>query len=322
MRVFVAGATGVVGRHLVPLLLDAEHEVIAAGRSAEKLERLERLGARPAAVNLFDAGALCRAIAGADAIVNLATAVPAPGPAILLRRSWRAMDRIRSEASRILVDAALAVGSVGRLVQESFAPIYDAAGDRWVDESSPVRPAAYNRSVLDAEAAAERFTRAGGTGVVLRFGFFYGPGDPTTITLIEAVRRGWFPLFGVPEAYGAWIAQEDAAGAAAAALGIPAGIYNVVDDEPRRRRELADAIARRLGVRPPRFLPAVVTRMSGQVAATVARSLRISNRKLRDASRWVPRYRDVVEGFAGVIDEIRAGEQRRLSGPARSDSAA
>jgi nucleoside-diphosphate-sugar epimerase len=301
MRIFVAGATGVVGRRAVPLLLEAGHEVTAAGRNRDRLEALARLGARAEAVDLFDPAAVRRAVEGAEAIVNLATAVPRPGPGMLLRRSWRPMDRVRREVSRNLVDAALAGGTVRRVIQESFAPVYVDAGDRWVDESFPVRAAAYNRSVLEAESQAERLSGAGRAGVILRLGLFYGPDDAATATLIDAVRKGLFPLFGRPEAYASWTAFEDTAAAVVAALAVPAGIYNVVEDEPMRRRDLADGIARLLGVRPPRFLPAWTIPIGGVVGPTIARSLRISNRKLREASGWAPRYRTALSGFAAVI---------------------
>ncbi|HET8622588.1 MAG TPA: NAD(P)-dependent oxidoreductase [Gemmatimonadales bacterium] len=296
MHVFVTGATGVVGRRVVPLLLHAGHQVTAAGRNPNKLRRLQDQGIRAEAVNLFDLAAVGRAVAGAEAIVNLATAVPPPGPRMFLPWAWRPMDRVRRKVSRNLVDAALAGETVERIVQESFAPIYADAGDTWVDETAPVRPARYNRSVLAAEDSADRFTRAGRVGVVLRFGLFYGPDDTATAALLDAVRRGWFPLPGRPQAYLSWISHDDAASAVVAALGVPAGIYNVVESAPRRRRDTADTIARRLGVRPPRFLPTWATSVAGVVGATMAKSLRISNRKLREASGWAPR--------SGAVEEL------------------
>ena len=84
------------------------------------------------------------------------------------------------------------------------------AGDQWVDETFPVSPSRYNRSVLDAEANAGRFAERGGRGVVLRFGWFYGPDDPMTDALLQGVRRGWFPFFGSPEGYASWLAHDDA----------------------------------------------------------------------------------------------------------------
>jgi nucleoside-diphosphate-sugar epimerase len=300
MRVFVTGATGVLGRRAVPRLLELGHEVTAVGRTVEKRRALERSGARAVDVDLFDPAAVRRALEGAEAVCNLATAVP-PGFRSFLPWAWRPTDRIRREVSRHLVDGALAGDSVRRLVQEAFAPIYVDRGDEWVDESSPVRPGRYNRSVLDAEAQATRFTGAGRVGVVLRFGLLYGPGDEITGTLTDAIRRGWSPLLGRPEGYSSWVTQDDAAAAVVAALEAPAGIYNVVDDLPLRRRELAGEIARLVGVRPPRFLPAWMALLGGSVGRTIARSLRISNRALREATGWRPHYRTAVDGFAAAI---------------------
>ena len=168
-------------------------------------------------------------------------------------------------------------------------------------ESAPVRPADYNRSVLEAESQAERFSREGRVGVVLRFGLFYGPEDPPTGQLVDAVRRGWFPLPGRPEAYISWIAHDDAASAVVAALGVPAGTYNVVDDEPLRRRVLGEGIAGLLGVRPPRFLPGWLAPLAGAVGETMARSLRISNRKMKEAGGWQPRYGTIRDELADLI---------------------
>jgi 2-alkyl-3-oxoalkanoate reductase len=307
MRIFVAGATGVLGSRAVPLMVEAGHAVTAVGRTPEKRTLLERLGARGVEVDLFDAPAVRRAVEGADAICNLATAVAPSGFRSFLPWSWRAMDRIRRQVSANLVDAALAGGTVQRVIQESFAPIYADAGDAWVDESSVVRPSRYNRTALDAEASAERFTRAGRTGVVLRFALLYGPGDAVALQIVDGVRRGLFPMFGPPGAYSSWSAHQDAASAVVAALGVPAGVYNVVEDEPMRRRDLANGIAGLLGVRPPRMLPRWTARLGGSVGEMLVRSLRISNRKLRNASGWAPRYRTTLDGFEAVIAQRRTG---------------
>jgi nucleoside-diphosphate-sugar epimerase len=288
---------------VVPLLVAGGHEVTGVARSPEKRAQLERQGARPAEVDLFDAGAVNRAVQGAEAIVNIATAVPR-GFLVFLPLAWRPMARVRRHVSANLVSAALAGETARCFVQESFAPIYVDAGDAWVDESSAVRPSDYNRSALDAEAQAERFTRAGRAGVSLRFGMFYGVGDPATLQMLDTVRRGWFPLFGRPEGYTTWVSHEDAATAVVAALAVPAGIYNVVESEPLRRRELADGIARLLNVRPPRFFPSWTRRLAGSVGDAIGRSLRISNRKLRNASGWEPRYRTSLDGLTAVVAAV------------------
>jgi 2-alkyl-3-oxoalkanoate reductase len=311
MRIFLTGATGVIGQRVVPALVMLGHQVTAVGRTEEKRAGLRAMGAEAVAVDLFNAVAVQRAVAGHEAICNLATAVPTSLVRIFLPSAWREMDRVRREISANLVAAALANDNVHTLIQESFAPIYPDSGDAWIDETSPVRPARYNRSVLDAEAQAERFSRAGRTGIVLRFAGFYGAGDPFTRQMIDSIRRGWSPLLGRPDGFCSWVAHDDAATAVVAALGVPAGVYNVVEDDPMRRRDLANGMAELLGVQPPRFLPAAMARMAGPVGETLARSLRLSNRKLRAVSEWRPCYRTPIAGLRAIL-----GEESGLTRPA------
>jgi nucleoside-diphosphate-sugar epimerase len=306
-RILVTGATGVIGKLVVPQLVALGHEVTGVARTPDKRRRLEESGARAVELDLFDPAQVRQAVSGAEVIVNLATAVPR-GMRMFLRSGWRSMDRIRREVSANLVGAALAGATVQRLIQESFAPVYADRGDEWIDETAPVAPARYNRSTLDAEAAADRFTRAGRTGVVLRFGFFYGPDDPPTRQIVDSVRKGWFPLLGRPDAYTSWVRHEDAASAVVAALNLPAGVYNVVEDEPPTRRELAASLAQVLGVKPPRLLPAWLAPLAGTVGGTMARSLRISNARLKNTGRWAAQYRTMV---AGIADIVRASHSSR-----------
>ncbi|HEU0299086.1 MAG TPA: NAD(P)-dependent oxidoreductase [Longimicrobium sp.] len=305
MKVFVTGATGVVGRRVVPLLVQAGHEVTAVARTPEKAAAIERSGARPVTVDLFDADGVRRAVAGHDAVVNLATHIPRTVTRMLLPGAWRENDRIRREASAILVDAAMA-GGVPRFVQESFAPMYPARGDEWIDEAVPPRPVRYNRSTLDAEQSASRFTQAGGIGVILRFAGFYGPDASHIPDLIRFAKRGMAPLPGPAHAYYSSLWLDDAATAAVAALGVPAGTYNVADDDPVRRREFADVVAAGLGVPPPRMQPAWMTRLMGSAGELFSRSVRVSNRKLREASGWAPRYPSIREGWPALLAGMRA----------------
>jgi nucleoside-diphosphate-sugar epimerase len=302
MRIFVTGATGVVGRRVVPILSREGHEVIAVGRSPAKRALVERMGATPVELDLFDVRAVGEALAGCRAVCNLATHIP-QGARMFLPWAWRENDRLRRTASRILADAALERG-VERFVQESFAPIYAAGGERWLDEQSAVHPTPQARTVLDAEQAVDRFTQAGRSGVVLRFGAFYGPDSPQLIDLIRFVRRGWAPLPGSPYAYLSSVSHDDAARAVVAALAVPPGIYNVVDDQPMRHRDWADALADALGVPPPRLPPVWMGYLLGSVTRNLTRSLRISNTKLRTVSAWAPRHPSVSIGFAAVIADL------------------
>jgi nucleoside-diphosphate-sugar epimerase len=303
MKIFVTGATGVIGRRAVPLLIAAGHRVTAVGRTPEKRAALERLGAETAAVDLFDVGAVRAAVAGHEAVCNLATHIP-PSSRVFLPGAWRENDRIRSVASANLVEAALA-GGAERFIQESFGLIYPDRGDEWIDETVPLQPARYNRSVIDAERAAERFNQAGGTAVVLRFAGFYGPDSGMLLDLIKLVRKGWVPLPSSPEAFISSVSHDDAATAVVAALGVPAGVYNVVDDEPLRRREYFGSLAAALGVKPPKLPPAWMARLMGSLGEMLARSERISNRKLRAASGWAPKVPSVREGWRTIAEELR-----------------
>lgn len=305
MRVFVVGATGVLGRRVVPALLERGHAVTGVGRSADRLAAMARRGMSPAPISLFDVAAVRRAMDGHDAVINLATHVPANGR-MFLPGAWKEMDHVRRDGSAILADAAIAVGAK-RFVQESFALIYPDCGDRWITENTPPQAARYNRSVLDAEASAARVGAAGATAVALRFALLYGPGDAFASQVLSSVRRGWMPFLGRPDGYVSLVTQDDAAAAVVAALEVPAGIYNVVDDEPLTRAELADALAKMLGVKAPRLLPAWVAKLGGSLGETLARSERISNRKLATArgSGWSPDSSSAREGLLRVLDAER-----------------
>ncbi|MET0630562.1 MAG: NAD(P)H-binding protein [Xanthobacteraceae bacterium] len=298
MRIFLTGATGVIGRRALPLLIGAGHSVTAVVRRPQSHAELVRAGATLIEVDLFAADAVRKTVAGHDAVVNLATHMPA-GYRAFLPGAWAENDRIRRFASANLVDAAMAGGAT-RFIQESFAPVYPDRGDQWIDERTPIAPVRYNRTVADAERSAERFSGSGGTGVVLRFAMFYGPDSWFTRDLIGYVRRGWAPIPGVADAYTSLVSHEDAAAAVVAALGVPPGTYNVVDDEPLRRREFFDSLAGVLGVAPPRLPPPWLKYLFGSLGEMLARSLRISNRKLR-ACGWTPRYPSMREGWPAVV---------------------
>jgi len=311
MDIFIAGATGVMGRRAVPALIEAGHRVTAAGRNREKLEALAHLGARTVALDLFDPAAVRRAVAGHQAVVNLATGIP-PLARSFFPGAWRLNDHIRQEAAANLVDAALA-GGAQRYLQESFAPTYPDCGDEWIDERTPIQPAAYNRSVLDAEASAGRFNQAGQVGVVLRFASFYGPDSDFTRAMIQSARRGWLPIFGAPDGFFSSVAHDDAAAAVVAALDVPAGTYNVSDDLPLRRCEVAGALAAALNIAAPRLPPRWMAKLGGSLGETLARSLRISNHKLEAAGNWRPKYASLQEGLPAVVAALESAGPLKMA---------
>ncbi len=306
LKILVTGASGVVGRRLVPMLGRAGHRVIGISRNPKQRENLEKAGASAISADLFDPRSLRRAMAGCDAVINLATHMPSSTTGMLRRSAWKENDRVRSIGSSNLVDAALAEG-VGRFVQESFAPAYPDCGDRWIDEETPLDPISYNRTVVDAENAARRFTKAGRTGVVLRFAAFYGPDSRFLREAIEQVKHGRTVLPGPPGAFISSISHDDAAAAATASLAIPAGAYNVADDEPVTRRDYVDSLASTLGVPPPQPFSWWMKLLLGRLGAFLSRSERISNLKLKAASNWAPRYPSIREGWPSVVAALPEG---------------
>jgi nucleoside-diphosphate-sugar epimerase len=292
--IVITGATGVVGRCAVRELLARGHRVAGVTRSAPGRRLLERLGARAIEADVFDPSSLTVAFAGADAVVNLLTHIPS-ADRMATPGAWDENDRLRREASAAVARAAQAAGA-GRLVQESLAFIYADGGVAWLDEDAPVAGGGTTATALIAETnVMELFA---GDTVVLRFGFFIGPDSGLTRVNVENARAGISPSLGRREAYRPTVWLDDAAAAVAAALGAPAGIYNVADENPPTRAEIDAALAAVVGrdalrpamdEMPPVFEP-------------VARSQRVSSRRLREASGWVPRVRGGTDGWRLITE--------------------
>lgn len=303
MRIFVTGATGVIGRRALPLL-QQRHFVTAGVRDDSARARVPP-GVQTTVVDLFEPASLVGAMAGHDTVINLATHIPRAAWKMMFRRSWAENDRIRSIGVRNLVDAAIASG-VTRFIQESFAPAYPDRGDDWIDERTPLEPTSYNRSLIDAEAAIATFSAPTRVGVVLRFGAFYGPDAIQLQALIRAMRLGIAPLPGGPRGFISSVSHDDAATAVVAALGAIGSTYNVVDDEPVRRADYVESLASALHLRAPRLPPAWMTSLFGPTGFLLARSLRISNRKFRDATGWRPRFPNVRSAWPVILAEAPA----------------
>ncbi len=311
--VFVTGATGVLGRRAVPALVSAGHRVTAVARGAEKEDQLRAAGASPITVDLFDPTAVRAAVEGHDVVCHLATHIP-PTTRAWRAAAWATNDRLRREASRHLVDAALATGAE-RYVQESITFSYADGGDAWLDEGSPLAPNPVVASSLEAGAQADRFTAAGGTGVVLRFGLFYGPDSHHTTDTVAGVRRRFphFPL-GRP---GSWISSvhlDDTGTAVAAALMAPPGAWNVVDDEPVTRRHYLESLSAAMGRGPVPYPGAVLARVAGRRAEVLARSQRVSNRRFRAATGWAPKVASVDQGWPLVVAALEREERSCAAG--------
>jgi nucleoside-diphosphate-sugar epimerase len=288
MKIFLAGGTGVVGTRALPALVGGGHDVTAVARGEAKAELVRSLGGRPVTVDLFDSGAVAQAVMGHEVVVNLATSIPALSKAAW-GSAWETNERLRREASNHLVDAALVAGAV-RYVQESIAFAYVDNGDQWIDEDHPVDHVGPFNGARDAEAAAARFAGHGGAGVVLRFAQFYAPDSSHTKAFNATTRRRVNPFLGPPDGYTSFIHAEDAGSAVAATLQAMSGIYNIADDEPVIRAEAGRIVAEALGVKRPHALPKVVQAAMPASAKLLMRSLRVSNRRFKEATSWRPAH--------------------------------
>jgi nucleoside-diphosphate-sugar epimerase len=301
-KIFVAGATGALGRRAVRELVRAGHDVSGVARSDAKATLLRELGATAVRIDPFDAPALDGAVRGHDVVMNLATHIPSPAKAAF-PSAWKDNNRIRSVLSNLLVDTAIATGAE-RYVQESIAFAYGDHGDRWIDEDTSLDEPKLHSAVRDAEAAAARFTASGGVGVVLRFGMFYAADTAHTEFQVKTAQRGFTPMPGSQADYVSLINLDDAGAAVAAAMDVDAGIYNVVDDEPLTRGELADVFAQALGRKRLRTIPKAATAAAGAAMRMMARSHRVSNERFKKASGWEPRFGSGRDGLPVVIAEL------------------
>ena len=309
MKVFVAGASGAVGRPLVTQLVERGHQVTGMTRSGSKQDLLRELGVEPVVADALDPDAVARAVAEAEpeVIVHQLTAIGAFNPR-RMERDFASTNRLRTRGTDHLLAAGRAVG-VRRFVAQSFAPwVYARTGGEVKTEDDPLdtSPPAQVRTTLDAIKYLERaVTGADWTeGIALRYGGFYGPG--TSIGLnplgeqIEMIRERKFPLAGKGTGVWSFIHIEDAASATVEAVEHGRrGIYNVVDDEPAPIGEWLPELAKAVGAKPPRRVPLWLARLAGgEVAGIMMSDLRgQSNAKAKRELGWQLRWPTWREGF-------------------------
>ena len=307
MRVFLAGATGAIGRRLVPQLVEAGHQVTAITRSKEKLAMLSELGAEPVLCDVFDAGRLGSVVARAepDAVINELTDLPQSLNPRKLKEYYAANNRVRREGTTNLLDAARGA-EVRRFVVQGAAYWYAQMGGAakteeaplYLDAPAPIGPAVKTiKEVEDAVLSSE-----GLEGVVLRYGFFYGPGTwhAKDGDVGRQVRKRRYPMIGRGEGTYSFIHVDDAASATVAALErARPGVYNVVDDEPATAAEWMTVYAEALGAKRPPRVPAFVARLiAGDALVTWMLGLRgASNEKIKEELGWSPRYASWRQGF-------------------------
>ncbi len=300
MKVLFTGATGVVGRVAIPLLVATGHDVTGLSRTSEGRARLKGAGANSAEIDLLDEDAVNDATKDIDVVIHFATSIPSL-VAMVKRESWAANDALRDNATGILVDAALANG-VGRFIQQSITFFYADGGSEWLDESAPIDltfpPLA---SALAAEAHVDRFRRGGGTGVTLRLAGLYGPGD-TSREYVDSVGKRDIPVVGRGVNYVSSLHIEDAGTAVLAAMSAPDGTYNICDDEPVQSSVYVDTLADVLAAPRPRRLPRAAVKLAlGRSVRLLVSSQRVTNRRFRDTTGWVPKHPSVVDGWREVL---------------------
>lgn len=311
MRVFVAGATGVVGRPLCRRLLAAGHQVSALTRRSEQAEPLRAQGIEPVIADVFDEAAITAAVAEArpDAVIHQLTAIP---PAIDPRKVVEQLaptNRLRTEGTRILLAAARAAG-VRRFVAQSISFVLRPDGPSPADEREPIwRDPPGFAPIHQAVASLEAQVTVAGdlVGVALRFGSFYGPGTiyASGGSMYRAVKARRIPMVGGGTGVFSFVHVDDAAAATVCALEAgDAGVYNVVDDEPAAARDWLPYYAERIGAPPPRRVPRWLARLAaGRYGIYMTVQQRgVSNRKARDQLGWSPSIPTWRTGFTDRLD--------------------
>jgi nucleoside-diphosphate-sugar epimerase len=289
------------------MLLDAGHEVTAMTRREERAAELREAGTTPAVCDVFDANAVRAAVQAArpEVVVHELTDLPPNLDPRKMEEQAAGNDRIRVEGTRNLVGAAVAAGA-RRVVAQSIAFAYAPTGEGPKREDDPLfdeAPWPWSRSIDALHQLEDTVTRTEGIeGIVLRYGFFYGPGSSYASDgyFAREVRRRRFPIVGKGTGVFSYIHVDDAAAATVAAIerGSP-GVYNVVDDDPAPMRDWVRAYAEAVGAKPPRRVPKWLARLlAGRYTAEMATTLRgASNEKAKAELGWAPRYPSWRQGL-------------------------
>jgi nucleoside-diphosphate-sugar epimerase len=309
MKVLVAGATGALGKQLVPRLVAAGHEVVGMSRSAYKQDAIRAMGASPAIADALDPEQVARTVAEAqpDVIVHQLTALSGSLDLRHFDRDFALTNRLRTEGTDHLLAAGRAVG-MRRFVAQSFTgwPFARSGGPIKTEEDplDPTPPEAMSRTLDAIRYLEDAVTNASWTeGIVLRYGGFYGPGTSLGPDgeLVELIRKRRFPVVGNGAGVWSFIHIEDAAEATVAGIERGrTGVYNIVDDEPAATSEWLPAVAAALGAKPPRHVPRLLGRLvGGEAAAVMMTEMRgASNAKAKRELGWQPHHPSWREGFA------------------------
>ncbi|HEV2864425.1 MAG TPA: NAD(P)-dependent oxidoreductase [Pyrinomonadaceae bacterium] len=308
MKVFIAGATGVLGRRMVGQFLARGHSVVGLARDEKGRQTIERLGGEAVVGDIFDSGSLAAAVGRADVVIHAATSIPTKISGG--RQAWEMNDRLRREGTRALTEAAARVGA-GTYVQQSIVWVARPADDSFFDEKTEVKePDELYRSAFDGERIArDAGERYGFNVAVLRCGGFYAPDASHTRMFAQGLLRRRLPLLGGGRAVSANLHADDAASAfVAAAEAGRRGLWHVTDDEPVTIKEMLVEFASRLGAPAPRRIPLWLARLFVWKGALefFTRSTLTSNRLFREEVGWAPRFPSFRAGLGDVVGTWRS----------------
>ena len=311
MKVFIAGATGVLGRRVVKKLIADGHEVVGLSRSSQNRDWLSQRGAIPRPGSLFDLEELCRVSADCHATLHLATAMPTKTRTTA--KDWALNDRIRREGTQNLVAAALRNNHEFYL-QQSITLLYGDRGGDWVDESTPLPDQQVDilRSAADMEDIVRQAENEGLPATILRFATFYSHDAAHTQAMFGAVKKGFFPVISDGDMYWNLIHVHDAATAVALTVekrhACLKQTFNICDDEPVLSNTYLDYVAARLEARSPFHIPRWLARLmvGGSLVDALLASVRCRNARFKEMTGWEPEYPTYREGIAAEVDKWQA----------------
>jgi nucleoside-diphosphate-sugar epimerase len=301
MNVFLAGATGVLGRRLVKQFSARGHRVTGLVRSRDGERLVASLGGTPRFADLFDSAALIHAAGGADVVIHAATAIPTK--ARTKARDWEPNDRIRREGTQALAECAARIGAK-QFIFQSIVWVARPADDSEFDEDSPASASGVYQSALDGERIAQEAAARGGFAAsVLRCGMFYSSDSAQTQMMAAGLKRRRMPIIGTGDAVWRMLHCDDAAGAfVAVAESGKGGLWHVVDDEPVTAADFLTALARQLSAPPPRRVPVWLARLlaGGAAVEFFTRSTRTSNARFKRDLGWSPTFPTYREGIQEI----------------------
>lgn len=314
MKVFVSGATGVLGRRVSRRLLAAGHTVVGLSRSDSNREQLESAGVEPRRGDLFDEGSLRSLSEDCGAFLHLATAIPTTARTSVA--DWSANDRIRRDGTQAMLAAARGAQAELFLCQSLLGIYLDRAGT-WLDETVPAprQPGGVLQSAVDMEMMVEEANEQDDLPTaILRFGMFYSADSAQTVAMLAGLSRRRFPLIGDGQVFWNLIHVDDAAAAIVAAVErrqqVVGRVIHISDEEPVQMATLLEFLAAKLGAGPPLSLPLFLARLmlGGHVLDYLLASFRNRNQLAKELLGWQPRYPSYREGYPATIERWRADD--------------